>query len=219
MYKRQGINQLDDPFGISSEANSISPNASFIGGQLDFFDADTFETGTQAAVWGGEGFTLTLLTWEGGSRVLGKVLDISNAGYAVGETTDGRGFIWHSSFDGVQIPFVGTQIFDDWLESIPEGATLPSASSAVVAVAEEPETSSLLFAVSGSASSCIVTVPIRISALLGDVNEDGSINFSDIAPFIDVLSNGEFQDEADIDENGTVDFMDISPFIGLLINQ
>ena len=55
-----------------------------------------------------------------------------------------------------------------------------------------------------------------ISTLLGDVNLDGVVNFSDIAPFIAVLSNGGSQAEADIDQNGIVNFSDIAPFIGIL---
>ena len=52
--------------------------------------------------------------------------------------------------------------------------------------------------------------------LLGDVNLDGEVDFSDIAPFIVLLANGRFQAEADIDVNGTVNFDDIAPFIRIL---
>jgi len=52
--------------------------------------------------------------------------------------------------------------------------------------------------------------------LLGDVNLDNKVNFSDISPFIGVLSAGGFQAEADIDGSGVVDFSDISPFIAIL---
>jgi len=55
--------------------------------------------------------------------------------------------------------------------------------------------------------------------LLGDVNGDGTVGFSDISPFIAVLSAGGFQEEADVDQNTTVDFGDISPFIALLSAQ
>jgi len=54
------------------------------------------------------------------------------------------------------------------------------------------------------------------SLLLGDVNQDGVVDFLDISPFIVLLSTGGFLAEADIDQNGTVDFLDISPFIGVL---
>ena len=52
--------------------------------------------------------------------------------------------------------------------------------------------------------------------LLGDVNLDMSVDFSDIAPFIALLSMQMFQTEADINEDLVVDFSDIAPFIGLL---
>ena len=52
--------------------------------------------------------------------------------------------------------------------------------------------------------------------LLGDVNQDGMVDFLDIPSFIGVVTAGGTQAEADIDQNGTVDFLDIAPFIGIL---
>ena len=52
--------------------------------------------------------------------------------------------------------------------------------------------------------------------LLGDCNLDGVVNFSDISPFIAILSATDYLDEADVNQDGMVDFSDISPFIGLL---
>ena len=57
------------------------------------------------------------------------------------------------------------------------------------------------------------------SVLLGDVNLDDAVNFSDIPAFITVLSGGGFQAEADCDENGEVNFADIPAFIAILIGQ
>ena len=51
---------------------------------------------------------------------------------------------------------------------------------------------------------------------LGDCNLDGMVNFSDISPFIAVLSSGGFQAQADCDDSGYVDLSDISPFITIL---
>ena len=51
---------------------------------------------------------------------------------------------------------------------------------------------------------------------LGDVNQDGVLNFLDIAPFIKLLSEGGFSAEADINSDGVVSFLDIAPFIVLL---
>ena len=52
--------------------------------------------------------------------------------------------------------------------------------------------------------------------LLGDVNQDGTVDFFDIAPFIEVLTVAGTQAEADIDQNGAVNFFDIAPFIEIL---
>ena len=60
---------------------------------------------------------------------------------------------------------------------------------------------------------------VPVSVLLGDVNMDGAVDFLDIGPFISLLSNGEFKEEADIDQNGEVNFMDIASFIAVLSGQ
>ncbi len=52
--------------------------------------------------------------------------------------------------------------------------------------------------------------------LPGDVNLDGIVNFLDISPFISLLSNSEFLDEADMNQDGFVDFLDINGFIEAL---
>ena len=51
---------------------------------------------------------------------------------------------------------------------------------------------------------------------IGDVNQDGVVDFFDIQPFIDVLANQTFQCEADVDQSTVVDFFDIQPFINIL---
>ena len=51
---------------------------------------------------------------------------------------------------------------------------------------------------------------------LGDVNQDGMVDFLDITPFIAVVTGGGFQFEADTNGDGEVDFLDIVPFINLL---
>ena len=60
---------------------------------------------------------------------------------------------------------------------------------------------------------------VRLSPLeflLGDVNQDGAVNLLDVAPFVDLVSNGGFQLEADINGDGNVDLLDIGPFVDLL---
>ena len=57
---------------------------------------------------------------------------------------------------------------------------------------------------------------VFVSQILGDANQDGDVNFSDIASFIAILAAGDFLGQADINEDSSVDFSDIGPFIELL---
>ena len=68
-------------------------------------------------------------------------------------------------------------------------------------------------AISSFVLTGVVAVP---DFILGDVNQDGVVDFSDIPAFISILSSGSFLAEADIDLNGTVDFLDIPAFIQIL---
>ena len=52
--------------------------------------------------------------------------------------------------------------------------------------------------------------------LLGDVNLDGSIDLLDVAPFVELITSGDFQAEADINQDGVVNLLDVGPFVGLL---
>ena len=52
--------------------------------------------------------------------------------------------------------------------------------------------------------------------VLGDVNQDGSVNLLDVQPFVDVLTNGEYQIEADVNLDGNVDLLDVARFVELL---
>lgn len=55
------------------------------------------------------------------------------------------------------------------------------------------------------------------SVLLGDVNLDDVVDFGDIQRFVALVLSGEFQAEADIDQNGSVGFSDIGGFIDILL--
>lgn len=69
----------------------------------------------------------------------------------------------------------------------------------------------------GASFAARVTVTVvEPEPIIGDVNQDDTVNFLDISPFISVLSASGFQDEADINRDEEVNFLDISPFIGLL---
>ena len=106
---------------------------------------------------------------------MGRVNDVSNSGYAVGETLAGDGFIWHPSFDGVNSSFLGAQDFDDWLFA-ETGLSLNTQSISVLGISEDPFSGDLNFLLNGAdtkgglSSSYIVTVsspvPEPSSALL-----------------------------------------------------
>ena len=65
----------------------------------------------------------------------------------------------------------------------------------------------------GVGESVIVSVG---GDLLGDINCDGAVNLLDVAPFVDLLSNGGFSAKADFDASGTVNLLDVAPFIDAL---
>ena len=73
-----------------------------------------------------------------------------------------------------------------------------------------------LYAISTDGNLAIWEDRSRLPVLLGDVNLDGTVNFSDIVPFIEVLSVSGNQAEADCNEDGTVNFFDVAPFIEIL---
>lgn len=56
----------------------------------------------------------------------------------------------------------------------------------------------------------------KTGILVGDINQDGVVNLSDVAPFVSLLSSGEFQAEADINGDGVVNLSDVAPFVELL---
>ena len=61
-----------------------------------------------------------------------------------------------------------------------------------------------------------VEIALAADCLIGDVNQDGSVDLLDVGPFVDLLVSGDFQKEADINEDGTVDLLDVTPFVALL---
>lgn len=72
------------------------------------------------------------------------------------------------------------------------------------------------FYLQDGSSSAVFALQTSSGAMLGDVDRNGVANFLDIGPFIALLSDGGFQEEADIDEDESVNFLDIGPFIGIL---
>lgn len=56
------------------------------------------------------------------------------------------------------------------------------------------------------------------TVILGDINGDGVVSLQDVAPFVDLLTSGDFQAEGDINGDGAVDLSDVAPFVKLLSN-
>ena len=54
--------------------------------------------------------------------------------------------------------------------------------------------------------------------ILGDLNDDESVNLLDVAPFTNLLINDLFQAEADINLDGSLDLLDVVPFVELVLN-
>ncbi len=50
----------------------------------------------------------------------------------------------------------------------------------------------------------------------GDINQDGNVSLLDVVPFIELLSNNDFQIEADLNGDGLVNLLDVNPFVDLL---
>jgi hypothetical protein len=53
--------------------------------------------------------------------------------------------------------------------------------------------------------------------LLGDVNFDGEVNGLDVDPFVDVLLNGPYQQEADMNLDAEVNGLDVDPFVAAVV--
>lgn len=55
-----------------------------------------------------------------------------------------------------------------------------------------------------------------IAVLLGDINQDGSVNLLDVDPFISLLGSGTYQKEGDMNGDGVVNLLDVDGFISAL---
>ena len=65
-------------------------------------------------------------------------------------------------------------------------------------------------------SQGIISVVEVSNVMLGDCNEDGVVNFSDISSFITILTSGTYFEAADCNQDNVVDFADIASFINIL---
>ena len=61
-----------------------------------------------------------------------------------------------------------------------------------------------------------VSVVVLARTLLGDANGDDNVDLLDVGVFVQILSEGDFLEEADINGDGVVDLLDVAPFVALL---
>ena len=71
--------------------------------------------------------------------------------------------------------------------------------------------------VAGDGNDVALFTAAASEIFLGDANQDGVVDFSDIPAFIAILLAGDFLEEADVNQDDVVDFADIPPFIEILI--
>ena len=67
-----------------------------------------------------------------------------------------------------------------------------------------------------SADATLTVTLVSTEVILGDCDQDGDVDFLDIAPFIEILSTAAVLAEADCNLDGDVNFLDIAPFIVIL---
>ena len=75
---------------------------------------------------------------------------------------------------------------------------------------------STLFVSVGNSNGTSDIFQILESIVSGDVNGDGVVDLLDISPFVELLAEGIFQEEADLNGDGLVNLLDIAPFVALL---
>jgi len=54
--------------------------------------------------------------------------------------------------------------------------------------------------------------------LLGDVNQDGSVDLLDVQPFVALLTSGTFVAEADMNQDDVFNLLDVGPFVDAIAN-
>ena len=69
----------------------------------------------------------------------------------------------------------------------------------------------------GNEITVLLNQRVAPSVLVGDINLDGGIDLFDVSPFVPLMLNGHFQNEADTNKDGIVDLNDIQAFIKLLV--
>ena len=155
--------------------------------------------------------------------------ELGQIAFFAGLTTDGESFstgIFVADADGQLTEIVRT---GDVIDASDDPLTEDLRTVALLRFGAEDDTGGLTssfnnsgqlafyaFFADGSEAIIVSSRAVARPVPLGDCNQDGVVNFLDIAPFIAILSSGGFRVEADINEDGIVNFLDISPFVVIL---
>ncbi len=104
------------------------------------------------------------------------------------------------------------QLLRNW--AIARGAEIPSDIGVQVCQAISTDGTKMI----GHNAFPFVAFIFRVESgvLVGDVNLDGMVNLLDVDPFVNLLTTGDFQEEADINQDGEVNLLDVDPFVALL---
>ena len=156
-----------------------------------------------------EGFSVT-----GGHVYRGPISGLDGHYFFADVVTDR---LWSFKFDGTTDPslFVGanTTSFVDWSDILINDDGTPLTLSNISSFGEDADGNLYIVELGGDI--------YRISGmlLLGDVDMNGVVDFSDIPRFVTILLDGDFLAEADVNEDGVIDFSDIPPFVVLLLSS
>ena len=60
---------------------------------------------------------------------------------------------------------------------------------------------------------------VGCSYVLGDVNNDGTINIQDIVVTINLVLSGQYNSSADLNSDGTVDVLDIIVLVNIILSN
>ena len=134
------------------------------------------------------------------------------------------------AFDGSAVNFFGSQFFIDGVEldSLQPGQALTITDRDVMlsGVLDSGEQFNYVLHLFRDPDRGFFDIGATVTVTLGspgaillcDVNQDGLLNFLDIAPFIEILAANTFLPQADCNLDGAVNFLDIAPFIAILAN-
>ena len=202
-----------DP-AVDAEANGngfcfVTDNDNTPNDNSDVDDGDTVLTSPVMNATGGANETAFLSYFRWYSNDFG---DNPNTSPFVVEISNDGGSSW-SNLETVGPSGSGTSGGWIFVEHQIESTIVPTDNMRVRFTAVDLEGSVIEAGVDAVTIRLVICEP---DFVVGDVDLNGIVDFSDISAFISLLSAGGFQTEADINDDGTVDFSDIALFIGLL---